>query len=95
MSNNVTIHSGVSLGSFSYDLIIVSNRFMLNLFLDLPANGLYFLVYEYIQDVAKANSKTGEINTASTIFAGGAAGMAYWVLGMPADVLKSRLQSGK
>ncbi|XP_030556076.1 congested-like trachea protein isoform X1 [Drosophila novamexicana] len=60
---------------------------------DLPANGLYFLVYEYIQDVAKANSKTGEINTASTIFAGGAAGMAYWLLGMPADVLKSRLQS--
>ncbi|XP_034100839.1 congested-like trachea protein isoform X1 [Drosophila sulfurigaster albostrigata] len=60
---------------------------------DLPANGLYFLVYEYIQDVAKAQSKTGEINTASTIFAGGAAGMAYWILGMPADVLKSRLQS--
>lgn len=45
--------------------------------------------------MAKANSKTGEINTASTIFAGGAAGMAYWILGMPADVLKSRLQSGK
>ncbi|KAM8715744.1 hypothetical protein ACLKA7_002743 [Drosophila subpalustris] len=59
----------------------------------LPANGLYFLVYEYIQDMAKAQSKTGEINTASTIFAGGAAGMAYWILGMPADVLKSRLQS--
>lgn len=67
---------------------------LFNLLVDLPANGLYFLIYEYIQDVAKANSKTGEINTASTIFAGGAAGMAYWLLGMPADVLKSRLQSG-
>lgn len=62
---------------------------------DLPANGLYFLVYEYIQDVAKSKSKTGQINTASTIFAGGAAGIAYWILGMPADVLKSRLQSGE
>lgn len=62
---------------------------------DLPANGLYFLVYEYIQDVAKSKSENGQINTASTIFAGGAAGMAYWVLGMPADVLKSRLQSGE
>lgn len=45
--------------------------------------------------MTKAHSKTGEINTASTIFAGGAAGIAYWILGMPADVLKSRLQSGK
>ncbi|EDW87438.1 congested-like trachea protein [Drosophila teissieri] len=60
---------------------------------DLPANGLYFLVYEALQDVAKAKSETGQISTASTIFAGGVAGMAYWILGMPADVLKSRLQS--
>ncbi|KAH8251989.1 hypothetical protein KR032_001791 [Drosophila birchii] len=59
----------------------------------MPANGLYFLVYEYIQDEAKSKSSTGQINTASTIFAGGVAGMAYWILGMPADVLKSRLQS--
>lgn len=85
-----------SLGSFSYEFKkTVTNCIIFNLIIDLPANGLYFLVYEYIQDVAKANSKTGEINTASTIFAGGAAGMAYWILGMPADVLKSRLQSGK
>ncbi|KAH8366280.1 hypothetical protein KR200_000337 [Drosophila serrata] len=60
---------------------------------DLPANGLYFLVYEYIQDVAKSTSPTGQISTASTILAGGVAGMAYWIFGMPADVLKSRLQS--
>jgi len=60
---------------------------------DLPANGLYFLVYEALQDVAKAKSQSGQISTTSTIVAGGVAGMAYWILGMPADVLKSRLQS--
>lgn len=29
-----------------------------------------------------------------TIFAGGMAGIANWLVGMPADVLKSRLQTG-
>lgn len=30
-----------------------------------------------------------------TIFAGGAAGISNWLIGMPADVLKSRLQTGE
>lgn len=30
-----------------------------------------------------------------TILAGGSAGIANWIVGVPPDVLKSRLQSGK
>lgn len=30
----------------------------------------------------------------SAIFSGGMSGIAYWVVGMPPDVLKSRLQTG-
>lgn len=30
----------------------------------------------------------------TTIFAGGMAGISNWVIGMPPDVLKSRLQTG-
>lgn len=31
----------------------------------------------------------------STIFAGGCAGIMNWVVGIPPDVLKSRLQTGE
>lgn len=31
----------------------------------------------------------------NTIFAGGMAGIVNWLIAMPADVLKSRLQIGK
>jgi len=59
-----------------------------------PANGFYFLVYEYLQKVAKEKSGSNEVNMVSTLIAGGAAGIAFWIVGMPADVLKSRLQTG-
>uniref|UniRef100_A0A1B0D011 Congested-like trachea protein n=2 Tax=Phlebotomus papatasi TaxID=29031 RepID=A0A1B0D011_PHLPP len=35
----------------------------------------------------------GGIGLLGTIFAGGMAGIANWAIGMPADVLKSRLQT--
>jgi len=63
------------------------------LFRDVPANGFYFLVYEYLQKVAKEKSGSNEVNMVSTLIAGGAAGIAFWIVGMPADVLKSRLQT--
>ena len=37
----------------------------------------------------------GKLSLVSTIFAGGFAGIANWIVGMPPDVLKSRLQTGK
>lgn len=60
---------------------------------DVPANGMYFFVYEYLQDMAKKKAGAEKLGPASAIFAGGMAGMSYWILGMPADVLKSRLQT--
>uniref|UniRef100_A0A0K8TMR1 Putative mitochondrial carrier protein n=1 Tax=Tabanus bromius TaxID=304241 RepID=A0A0K8TMR1_TABBR len=61
---------------------------------DVPASGMYFLTYEYIKD--KAAERAGpeaKLSLLATIFAGGMAGIANWAVGMPADVLKSRLQT--
>ncbi|XP_055902311.1 congested-like trachea protein [Eupeodes corollae] len=60
---------------------------------DVPANGMYFFVYEYLQDMAKQKAGAENVGVYSALFAGGMAGMSYWILGMPADVLKSRLQT--
>lgn len=55
---------------------------------------MYFLAYEAIKDyITDYGQKSPSI--LGTILAGGAAGIAYWVVGMPPDVLKSRLQTGK
>lgn len=68
-----------------------SNAFFL--LSDMPASGMYFLTYEYLQRLmAKDGEKLGLV---STILAGGCAGIANWIVGMPPDVLKSRLQTGK
>lgn len=67
-----------------------SNKIIL--ILDSPT-GVYFVVYEGLQDFAK--KRTGHITPSSTIFAGGTAGMVFWSIAVPFDVLKSRLQSGK
>ncbi|KAL9923195.1 congested-like trachea protein [Glossina fuscipes] len=60
---------------------------------DLPANGAYFVTYEYIQAQAKRLTGSNEVSMAATLLAGGSSGIAYWIVGMPADVLKSRLQT--
>lgn len=63
--------------------------------IDVPASGMYFLTYEYIKDwAAKEFGSEGSRALLGTIFAGGMAGIANWTVGMPADVLKSRLQTG-
>lgn len=43
---------------------------------------------------AKEFGTEGSRGLLGTIFAGGSAGIANWVVAMPADVLKSRLQTG-
>lgn len=63
---------------------------------DVPASGMYFLTYEWIQKKFAPADPSTESKSSSllrTVFAGGMAGIANWVVGMPADVLKSRLQS--
>ncbi|XP_034243224.1 congested-like trachea protein [Thrips palmi] len=58
---------------------------------DVPASGMYFMSYDVIQRSLKKEGQ--EIGLLSTIFAGGMAGIANWAVGMPADVIKSRLQT--
>lgn len=60
----------------------------------MPASGLYFLTYEGIKNYLTDNGKK-DISMLGTIVAGGSAGVANWLIGMPFDVLKSRLQTGK
>ncbi|XP_031353665.1 congested-like trachea protein [Photinus pyralis] len=59
---------------------------------DVPASGMYFMTYETLRNILTANG-TREITVPETMLAGGAAGIANWVIGMPADVVKSRLQT--
>lgn len=59
---------------------------------DVPASGLYFLTYEGLRDYLTNKGET-DISILGTIFAGGMAGIANWLIGMPFDVLKSRLQT--
>lgn len=54
---------------------------------------MYFLTYEAIKDYITGNGKDSP-SILGTILAGGAAGIANWLVGMPPDVLKSRLQTG-
>ncbi|KRG03055.1 congested-like trachea protein isoform X2 [Drosophila mojavensis] len=60
---------------------------------DIPANGLYFLSYEIMTDEYKRRFNRPNVDLIPAIIAGGMAGIFYWIGGMPADVLKSRLQS--
>ncbi|XP_015117777.1 congested-like trachea protein [Diachasma alloeum] len=58
---------------------------------DVPASGMYFLTYEGIQRLMAEDGQ--KLSLWSTIFAGGCAGIANWIVGMPPDVLKSRFQT--
>ncbi|CAO1341340.1 unnamed protein product [Diamesa serratosioi] len=65
---------------------------------DVPASGMYFLTYEYIKRMIVESAPEGQKATRTreiggTVFAGGMAGIANWTIGMPQDVLKSRLQT--
>lgn len=58
----------------------------------MPASGMYFMTYEGLQRLM--TPEDGKLSLVSTIIAGGCAGIANWIIGMPPDVLKSRLQTG-
>ncbi|OWF38407.1 Solute carrier family 25 member 45 [Mizuhopecten yessoensis] len=61
-------------------------------FRDIPANGIYFLVFEFL--TFNGSSKLPFIPSAvQNFFAGGIAGVLSWVAIMPFDVVKSRLQA--
>lgn len=60
---------------------------------DVPASGMYFMTYEWIKELLVPQDASAKIKLLGTIMAGGCAGIANWLVGMPADVLKSRLQT--
>ncbi|XP_046406831.1 mitochondrial carnitine/acylcarnitine carrier protein-like [Ischnura elegans] len=61
---------------------------------DVPASGMYFMTYEYIKvKLTPADQDKGNLGLFQTIFAGGMAGIFNWLVAIPADVLKSRLQT--
>lgn len=53
---------------------------------------MYFMTYEYIKE--QFTPEGGKLSLLATITAGGCAGIANWLVGMPPDILKSRLQTG-
>lgn len=61
---------------------------------DVPASGAYFLSYEWIKEILRNRSGSGDhLSVGNTLLAGGLAGMFNWLVAIPPDVLKSRYQS--
>jgi len=60
---------------------------------DVPASGMYFASYEWLQQmmVPEGGSRK-DLSVSKTLFAGGMAGVFNWMVAIPPDVLKSRLQ---
>jgi len=50
--------------------------------------------YEFLKEALKPAGKTkADLSVGSTLMAGGTAGILNWAVAIPADVLKSRLQT--
>ena len=64
---------------------------------DIPGTVVYFGAYELtkreLMKLQGIDPNTGQLSLSAVLFAGGFAGMAMWGLSIPADVLKSRLQT--
>lgn len=61
---------------------------------DVPASGMYFMSYEWLQRTMTPEGKSrSDLSIPRTLFAGGMAGTCNWIIAIPPDVLKSRLQT--
>ncbi|CAJ0928763.1 unnamed protein product, partial [Mesorhabditis belari] len=63
---------------------------------DIPASAAYLSVYEYLKKAFSGEhgeGKNKKLSPGATLMAGGLAGIANWSVCIPADVLKSRLQT--
>lgn len=61
---------------------------------DVPATGMYFMTYEWLQRILTPEGKSrSDLSAWRTLFAGGMAGIFNWMVAIPPDVLKSRLQT--
>jgi len=59
---------------------------------DAPASAAYFASYELIQRWLQGPDRQ-KLSVGSTLFAGGMAGICNWLVAIPMDVVKSRLQA--
>lgn len=67
---------------------------MATLLRDVPATGMYFTSYEWLQRILTPEGHDrSEMSIWRTIFAGGMAGIFNWSVAIPPDVIKSRLQT--
>ncbi|KAK6748030.1 hypothetical protein RB195_000942 [Necator americanus] len=60
---------------------------------DIPASAAYLSVYEFLKKKFSGEGKERTLSPGATLLAGGLAGIANWSVCIPADVLKSRLQT--
>ena len=60
---------------------------------DVPGNAAYFGTYEVLRRELCRLEGTQTPTLYATLFAGGMAGVANWIVALPADTLKSRLQT--
>ncbi|KAI9006031.1 mitochondrial carrier domain-containing protein [Gaertneriomyces semiglobifer] len=58
---------------------------------DAPGSAAYFWAYEAVYRALKPEDAS--LSIGSVLFAGGMAGVAMWVIAIPPDVIKSRIQS--
>jgi solute carrier family 25 carnitine/acylcarnitine transporter 20/29 len=70
---------------------------VLTLMRDIPANTVYFGVYELVKQgmASKAGLAGGPPSTLTALIAGAAAGIAFWPVALPMDTLKSRYQTAQ
>lgn len=60
----------------------------------IPQAGLYFMTYEILKKAFTPADGSG-LTPMRTLTAGGLTGIINWVFMLPADVVKSRIQTGK
>ncbi|KAG7369759.1 mitochondrial carrier protein [Nitzschia inconspicua] len=60
---------------------------------DVPGNAAYFGAYEYVKRLSCQLEGREQASTFGTLVAGGCAGVANWIVAIPVDTLKSRLQT--
>lgn len=64
---------------------------------DIPGTVAYFGTYELakkeLMKLQGIDPNTGQLSPLAVLTAGGMAGMAFWTVGIPADVIKSRYQA--
>jgi len=61
---------------------------------DIPASGTYFMSYEWLKEIlTPVGGDKSNLSVGRTLVAGGTAGMCNWMVCIPIDTLKSRLQT--